>query len=138
MEEPPGEDGSGDDQQAEGLVSPKGAALGLTPLFFGDLLGVRLDPAFDHFFCAVQGSIAWGTTHQYRKSSVGGRSSPRRRRIQFGKQAGPQGFVDEGCAERFAVAGCQLVITPCKGIAKAGVFLLEGHVGDGSGVGVDA
>lgn len=52
--------GSGDDEQAEGRVAAKGAELGLTPLFFGELLGVRLDAAFDHCVCAVQGSTAPG------------------------------------------------------------------------------
>ena len=48
VEEPPDEDRRSDDEQAEGLIAAKEAALLGAALIFGELFGVRLDAAFDH------------------------------------------------------------------------------------------
>ena len=48
MEEPEHQDRRSEDEQAECLVAPEGAALFFTPVFFGELLLVRLDAGFNH------------------------------------------------------------------------------------------
>ena len=54
VEEPPDEDRSGDEEEAEGLVAAEGSTLLDAPLVFGQLFLVWLDAAFDHA-CALFG-----------------------------------------------------------------------------------
>ena len=48
VEEPPDENHHSDDEEAEGLIAPKGSQLFDAPLFFGELFLIRLDAAFNH------------------------------------------------------------------------------------------
>ncbi len=57
MEEPPGEDRGGDDEQAECLIATECTSLFVAALVFGQLLLERLDAAFDHA-CALFGGCA--------------------------------------------------------------------------------
>lgn len=50
MEEPPHQNRRRNHEQPERLIAPERAALRLAAFFFGNLLLVRLDPAFDHWF----------------------------------------------------------------------------------------
>ena len=59
-------------------------------------------------------------------------------RVELGEEGCAGWVVDEGGAEGFAVAGVEVFVGPVELMAKAGVFLLEGDVGDGAGVGADA
>ena len=48
MEEPPDQYRRRNNQQPKHLVAPKRTPLNIAPLVFGNLLLVRLDPAFNH------------------------------------------------------------------------------------------
>ena len=48
MEEPPGEDERGEEQEAEGLIADEGAALGEAAFLLGELHVVGLDAGRDH------------------------------------------------------------------------------------------
>jgi hypothetical protein len=140
VEEPPDENRGGNDEQAEGLVAAEEAALFGAALVRGQLLLVGLDAAFDHACALFNGCAGRAGTPRI---SIGAVAVRILRRYDAGlietfKQAGAGGVVDESGAEGFAVAGGELVVGPGEVFAEASVLLLEGHVGDGACVSVDA
>ena len=72
VEEPPGQDRSGHDEQTKGLVAAESSALLVAPLVFGQLLFVGLDAAFDHAIALFRGCDGTRrfTTHQYMAAAV--------------------------------------------------------------------
>lgn len=48
MEEPPDEDGCGEEEEAEGLIADEGAALGEAAFVLSELFAVGLDASRDH------------------------------------------------------------------------------------------